>query len=89
MCEGALVAGREAARGADPGGDLRRCLQPITASFGIAVIPHHAGSAEVLLRRADRACYLAKDRGRNQVQVAVNEETGNADLAPAVGRGPV
>jgi diguanylate cyclase (GGDEF)-like protein len=58
-------------------------VQPITASFGIAVIPHHAGSAEVLLRRADRACYLAKDRGRNQVQVAVNEETANADAAPA------
>lgn len=63
--------------------EIPQLPQSITASFGIAVIPNHAGSGEVLLRRADRACYLAKDRGRNQVQVAVNEETANADAAPA------
>jgi hypothetical protein len=46
----------------------------LTASFGVATIPHHAGGAELLLRRADRACYLAKDRGRNRVQVAATDD---------------
>jgi len=63
--------------------EIPQLSHPITASFGIAVIPDHAGSAEMLLRRADRACYLAKDRGRNQVQVAVNEEVGVPEGAPA------
>ncbi len=59
--------------------EVPQLTQPITASFGIAVMPHHAGSAEVLLRRADRACYLAKDRGRNQVQVTANEEVSGSE----------
>ncbi|HTZ43846.1 MAG TPA: diguanylate cyclase [Jatrophihabitans sp.] len=46
----------------------------LTASFGVAVIPRHAGTAELLLRRADRACYLAKERGRNRIEVASGEE---------------
>ncbi len=56
--------------------EIPQLLQPITASFGIAVIPNHAGSSEVLLRRADRACYLAKDRGRNRVEVTPGDEPG-------------
>jgi diguanylate cyclase (GGDEF)-like protein len=47
----------------------------LTASFGVAVIPDHAATAEVLLRAADRACYLAKDHGRNRVETATNEAT--------------
>jgi diguanylate cyclase (GGDEF)-like protein len=42
---------------------------PITASFGVAAMPEHAPTYEVLLRRADRASYLAKERGRNRVEV--------------------
>jgi diguanylate cyclase (GGDEF)-like protein len=57
--------------------EIPQLLQPITASFGIAVIPNHAGSSEVLLRRADRACYLAKDRGRNRVEVTAGDEPGS------------
>lgn len=63
--------------------EVPQLMQPITASFGVAVMPHHAGNGEVLLRRADRACYLAKDRGRNQVQLATNDEVGGLDSAPA------
>ncbi len=79
--EGALVLA-EKLREALTREEIPHLLQPITASFGVAVLPHHAGSAEVLLRRADRALYLAKDRGRNQVQVATNDELGGPEHAP-------
>lgn len=55
-------------------------LPHMTASFGVAVLPQHAGNAEVLLRRADRAGYLAKERGRNRVELAID-----ADVSAAVG----
>jgi diguanylate cyclase (GGDEF)-like protein len=42
----------------------------ITASFGVAVLPDHAQSADGLLRLADRAQYAAKADGRNRVVVA-------------------
>lgn len=60
-------------------------LQPITASFGVAVIPDHSAGFEGLLRRADRASYFAKERGRNRVEVASNDEPGTA--APSAKRG--
>jgi diguanylate cyclase (GGDEF)-like protein len=40
----------------------------ITASFGVAVFPDDAGDATQLIRLADRALYLAKDRGRDRVE---------------------
>lgn len=61
--------------------EIPQLSQPITASFGVAVLPHHAGNAEALLRRADRASYLAKERGRNRVEVAINEEPAQAVVA--------
>jgi diguanylate cyclase (GGDEF)-like protein len=42
----------------------------VTASFGVACLPDDAGTAELLLRRADRALYLAKELGRNRVELA-------------------
>lgn len=39
----------------------------ITASFGVAVLPDDAATPEQLMRRADRALYLAKELGRNRV----------------------
>ncbi|HUF85509.1 MAG TPA: EAL domain-containing protein [Acidimicrobiia bacterium] len=41
----------------------------ITASVGIAISPDRASSAEVLLRNADMAMYLAKDRGKDRSEV--------------------
>lgn len=42
----------------------------ITASFGVASAPLHAGDVGGLVEAADRALYLAKQRGRNAVVVA-------------------
>jgi diguanylate cyclase (GGDEF)-like protein len=42
----------------------------ITGSFGIAAYPSQAVDAPTLLRKADRALYLAKERGRDRVEVA-------------------
>ena len=39
------------------------------ASVGVALIDREAVDATELLRRADTACYLAKEKGRNQVYV--------------------
>ncbi|MCI0749767.1 MAG: EAL domain-containing protein [Nevskiales bacterium] len=49
----------------------------LTASIGIAVYPTNGQSAEQVLSSADAAMYLAKRRGRNNVQFA------NADLTDA------
>jgi diguanylate cyclase (GGDEF)-like protein len=48
-------------------------LGPITASFGIALFPDHAGDADTLLRVADVALYAAKGAGRNRVIVGSAE----------------
>ena len=39
----------------------------ITASLGIAVLPTDAVEADDLMRKADRALYIAKQAGRNRV----------------------
>jgi diguanylate cyclase (GGDEF)-like protein len=44
----------------------------VTASFGVAVLPDHAQTADALLRLADRAQYAAKAQGRNRVVVAAS-----------------
>jgi len=45
----------------------------ITASFGIALFPDHAGDTDTLLRVADVALYAAKAAGRNRVIVGSAE----------------
>ena len=44
--------------------------EAITASLGVAVLPDDAHDGDTLLRRADRALYAAKARGRNRVEWA-------------------
>ncbi|WP_417565356.1 diguanylate cyclase [Marinobacter sp.] len=43
---------------------------PLTISVGVAVYPEHAQNAAALCAAADKAMYLAKDRGRNCVAMA-------------------
>ena len=47
-----------------------RDIGNLTASFGIASVPDDAAEPEQLLRKADRALYAAKARGRNRIEVA-------------------
>jgi diguanylate cyclase (GGDEF)-like protein len=55
----------------------------VTASLGIAVLPDDAAEPEFLLRKADRALYAAKARGRNRVELAATADQqaldGNGD----------
>ena len=41
----------------------------VTASFGVACSPHHGRGVEELLKHADEALYLSKQRGRDRVTV--------------------
>jgi diguanylate cyclase (GGDEF)-like protein len=43
---------------------------PITASFGVAGLPEDAVDPNELVRKADRALYMAKAQGRNRVEAA-------------------
>ncbi|MBE9527365.1 MAG: EAL domain-containing protein, partial [Proteobacteria bacterium] len=43
------------------------------ASIGLAVIDLHIKDGEEVLRNADSACYIAKNLGRNQVQVHTDD----------------
>ena len=42
----------------------------ITGSFGVATFPMHAMDTPTLLRKSDRALYVAKQNGRNRVEAA-------------------
>ena len=46
----------------------------VTASFGVAIITEDYDTVTDVLRDADTACFLAKDRGRNCVHVHVQED---------------
>jgi len=41
----------------------------VSASFGIALFPDHGNSAEVLLKSADAAMYVAKQKGKNYIEL--------------------
>ena len=46
----------------------------VTASFGVAILTDDYDSVTDILRDADTACFLAKDRGRNCVHVHVQDD---------------
>ena len=48
----------------------RQTIGPVTVSIGVASFPMHGDTPEQLIRRADRALYIAKEQGRNRVCVA-------------------
>jgi diguanylate cyclase (GGDEF)-like protein/PAS domain S-box-containing protein len=52
-------------------------LFQLGVSIGLIPIDSHTVSVEQALRQADRACYIAKERGRNRVYV---HQPGEADL---------
>jgi diguanylate cyclase (GGDEF)-like protein len=59
--------------------DLRIQHKPIdtvTLSIGVALFPHHAHDAELLLKSADEALYRAKAEGRDRVIVALVNKAG-------------
>jgi diguanylate cyclase (GGDEF)-like protein len=55
----------------------------ITASFGVATIPDHAGDGNQLVRSADRALYVAKTNGRNRTETAIAAAISNETSEPA------
>ncbi|MFO1219278.1 MAG: EAL domain-containing protein [Burkholderiaceae bacterium] len=67
----------------------------ISGSVGISLYPNDGDDAQTLLKNADAAMYLAKSKGRNNVQFytvqlanqAFNQFTLEADLRQAVERG--
>ncbi|OIO54281.1 MAG: hypothetical protein COX57_01705 [Alphaproteobacteria bacterium CG_4_10_14_0_2_um_filter_63_37] len=42
-------------------------LPPVTASFGVALFPHHGHDGDTLLKAVDAATYRAKEGGRDRV----------------------
>ncbi|MDX3969741.1 MAG: GGDEF domain-containing protein [Bradyrhizobium sp.] len=58
-----------------------RCFA-VTASIGVTCIADRNIPLEDAMRRADAACYRAKERGRNRVQV----ESGSSGAVPAAPR---
>jgi predicted signal transduction protein with EAL and GGDEF domain len=47
----------------------------VTASIGVACIAEAGTSVEEALRRAHFACYGAKEKGRNRVQIYRSDDT--------------
>ncbi|WP_254430620.1 MULTISPECIES: sensor domain-containing diguanylate cyclase [unclassified Ruegeria] len=59
-----------------------KALPRITISVGVSHYPAHGTMPQDLMRAADDALYQAKDKGRNQVQVAGSKETSQKDKNP-------
>ncbi|MGB5539492.1 MAG: EAL domain-containing protein [Gammaproteobacteria bacterium] len=52
----------------------------VSASIGIAMIDRHTTSAEEVLSHADLACNMAKQQGRNRVNLYNPADLGKADM---------
>ena len=59
-----------------------KCAATITVSIGVSsMVPDVHQKADQLIRQADNALYCAKQKGRNQVQVFKQSDTGGADFS--------
>ncbi len=45
----------------------------LTTSIGIVCYPDHGGTLEMLLERVDLALYRAKDKGKNRIEVYLQD----------------
>jgi diguanylate cyclase (GGDEF)-like protein len=77
-CEGAALGVAERIRSSIAGEVFGPPGSPtsITASVGVASFPTHAASVDELVEAADRAVYLAKERGKNRVEMAPEPLSG-------------
>ena len=64
------ISARAAAR---PASRPARHTVRVTASVGVATLPAHAVDADDLVSKADRALYVAKQRGKDRVEVFVRD----------------
>jgi diguanylate cyclase (GGDEF)-like protein len=56
----------------------------IGASIGVMVINDHSADLKEVLRSADNACYVAKNKGKNRVYVYQDDdkEVGSLGITP-------
>jgi diguanylate cyclase (GGDEF)-like protein len=59
-------------------------LGRITVSIGAASFPKQAGSVAELVERADKALYVAKNSGRDQIRIYEGEESETPQAPPAL-----
>jgi diguanylate cyclase (GGDEF)-like protein len=90
---GLLLENRDTEQAAEIAEELRSSVQNatftwerrafnITASIGVVCIARPDVAKEEALRAADMACYLAKERGRNRVQI---HQSGDTELLQRFG----
>ncbi len=53
----------------------------IGVSIGLVCFDQHTGSVEEIVRRADNACYIAKEQGRNRICLEQAQQADQADMA--------